>query len=63
MNSERYTHAIVHGNGNELAFSREHAQALFLQGLSIGWESPVIVSFESALTEEEAHKALKTLES
>jgi hypothetical protein len=62
MNSERYTHAIVHGNGNELALSRDHAQALFLQGLSMGWDTPIVISFESALTEEEARNALKRLE-
>jgi hypothetical protein len=62
MNSERYTHAIVHGNGNELALSQDHAQALFLQGLSMGWDTPIIISFESALTEEEARNVLKRLE-
>lgn len=63
MNTARYTHAIVHESGNELAFSLEHAQALYLQGLSIGWDSPVIISFDKALTEEEAANALKTLTS
>lgn len=62
MNCVKYTHAIVHESGNELALSLEHAGALYLQGLSIGWDSPVIISFDAALSEGEAHKALKTLE-
>jgi hypothetical protein len=35
---------------------------LILEGLSIGWRNPVIVNFGSALTEDEARKALKSLE-
>ena len=57
-----FTHAVVHENGNELAYSRDHAEALILEGLSIGWRKPHIVKFETALTEEAALNLLKSLE-
>lgn len=61
MSSAKYTHAVIHETGNELAFSLSHAQALLLEGLSIGWESPVIVAFGNAYTEEESRELLKRI--
>ena len=58
----QYTHAVVHENGNELAYSRDHAEVLILEGISIGWRKPSIIKFETPLTEESARNLLKTLE-
>ena len=57
-----YTHAVVHENGNELAYSLDHAEALILEGISIGWRKPYIVKFEMPLSEEAVRNLLKSLE-
>lgn len=66
MNSEiesKYSYAVVHENGNELAYSRYHAEAIMLNGLALGWEYPVVIAFPIPLNEADAANALKSLRS
>lgn len=57
-NEVKYTHAIVNGNEVTYVFNDAHLNALILEGLSLGWEFPVIISFDEPMTKEEIDRKL-----
>lgn len=54
----KYTHVVIHENGYELCYNQEHAGAILLEGMAMGWGSPTIVKFDQPMTEQEAIFAL-----
>lgn len=54
----KYTHVIVNGEEIIYALNTDHMSALVLEGMSMGWESPIIISFDEPMTKEEIDRKL-----